>query len=245
MAPIWVKKHAEIVPAVFVMFLRLYEAPTPAKVPGEADDEAAGRARREADKAMEKDADEGLVKEIAERRRRLGERGIKLTVVLMASAAALGTSQSSHIIAGFVSKSGVSLTGKDSPSLDARLSYLSRASQLSSKASLFVLSPVPADQLPEFIQSLQDALYEPAMEYYSQHSKRVKRKRSRLPASGSTTPSALQGQGKSLPPQGWIVRYEWKAGWFAEIRGELEEARRYVPTVSLVWPVYSIRDGRR
>lgn len=36
--------------------------------------------------------DEALVKEIGDRRRRLGERGIKLTVVLMASAAALGKS---------------------------------------------------------------------------------------------------------------------------------------------------------
>lgn len=92
LAPIWVKKHAEMVPSVFVMFLRLYEAPSATGEHGAAADPAAAQARREAEKAMEKDADEGLVKEIAERRRRLGERGIKLTVVLMASAAALGAS---------------------------------------------------------------------------------------------------------------------------------------------------------
>jgi hypothetical protein len=134
-----------------------------------------------------------------------------------------------------------SLTGTDSPSLDARLSYLRRASQLSSKASLFVLSPVPADQLPEFVQSLQDALYEHAMEYYNQHAKRVKRKRSRLPSTGSSTPTPMSGQGKVLPPQGWIVRYEWKAGWFAEIRGEIEEARRCVYTSFTL--VQAIADG--
>jgi hypothetical protein len=87
-APIWVKKHVEIVPAVFVMFLRLYESP--AWGSSEQLDAAAAHARREEERAKEHEADEGLVREIGERRRRLGERGIKLTVVLMASAAALG-----------------------------------------------------------------------------------------------------------------------------------------------------------
>ena len=216
-APIWVKKHAEMVPAVFVMFLRLYEPP----IRSDEADAATVQARKEADRAMEKDADEGLVREITERRKRLGERGIKLTVVLMASAAALGTSSTELQTRTCEAHSCI-----DSPSLDARLSYLRRASQLSSKASLFVLSPVPADQLPEFVQSLQDALYDPAAEYYNQHAKRVKRKRSRLPSSSNA--SATAAPGKGLSPQGWIVRYEWKAGWFAEIRGEVEEARRFV-----------------
>lgn len=67
-----------MVPSVFVMFLRLYESP--------GSEEGETEARR----AKEQEMDDGLVKEIGERRRRLGERGIKLTVVLMASAAALG-----------------------------------------------------------------------------------------------------------------------------------------------------------
>lgn len=113
----------------------------------------------------------------------------------------------------------------DSPGLDPRLSYLRRASALSSKASLFVLTPVPAEELPEFVQSLQDALYESAIEYYSQHSKRVKRKRSRLPNTASV--SVQPGHaGKNLGPGGWAVRYEFKAAWFAEIRGDFDLARR-------------------
>lgn len=76
-APVWVRKHAEMVPAVFVLFLRLYEHPFP-------DDPEETRRQKELE------MDEGLVREIGDRRRRLGERGIKLTVVLMASAAALG-----------------------------------------------------------------------------------------------------------------------------------------------------------
>lgn len=77
-APVWVRKHTEMVPSVFVMFLRLYESP---------DTE---RETDETRRVKEQEMDDGLVKEIGERRRRLGERGIKLTVVLMASAAALG-----------------------------------------------------------------------------------------------------------------------------------------------------------
>ncbi|KAK6902899.1 hypothetical protein I203_108159 [Kwoniella mangroviensis CBS 8507] len=203
-APVWVRKHAELVPSVFVLFLRLYESkPIPS-----SDDPEVNAAKEAANKAMEKDQDDQLIREIGDRRRRLGERGIKLTVVLMASAATL-----------------------DSPALDPRLSYLRRASALSAKASLFVLTPVPADQLPDFVQSLQDALYDSAMEYYSNHAKRVRRKRSRVPVSQNIlSPSTAQGHGqgpRALGPQGWAVRYDWKAGWFAEVRGDFETARRH------------------
>lgn len=72
-APVWVRKHAELVPSVFVLFLKLWE-------PSTGHD----------DKEMEKQMDDDLVKEIAERKKRLADRGIKLTVVLMASRDMLG-----------------------------------------------------------------------------------------------------------------------------------------------------------
>lgn len=58
------------------------------------------------------------------------------------------------------------------------------------------------------------------MEYYSAHSKKVRKKRAKVPPTG---PGA--GPGKGLAKDGWIVRYEYKAGTFAEIRGELEVVR--------------------
>jgi hypothetical protein len=86
-APIWVHKHAERVPSVFLLFLRLYESPEEEVV----EDILGGNEAQEAQRrAKEREMDEALVKEIGDRRRRLGERGIKLTVVLMASADALG-----------------------------------------------------------------------------------------------------------------------------------------------------------
>ncbi|KIR26900.1 hypothetical protein I309_04279 [Cryptococcus deuterogattii LA55] len=202
-APVWVRKHAELIPSVFVLFLRLYELPTRHTSPDETAEE--NQAREAEEKRKEMEMDDLLVKEIGDRRRRLGERGIKLTVVLMASSQTL-----------------------DSPALDPRLSYLRRASALSSKASLFVLSPVPADQLSDFVSSLQDALYDSSMDYYNAHAKRVRRKRSRVPASMPVHAPTTTAQGhKVLGPQGWAVRYDWKMAWFAEVRGELDVARRH------------------
>ena len=177
--------------------------------------------REKSDRDKERAMDDALVKEIGERRRRLGERGIKLTVVLMASAATLGKPSLAPI-----SVSTTSAHTTDSPNLDPRLSYLRRASQLSARASLFVLTPVPAEELPDFVQSLQDALYDSAMEYYGSHAKRVRRKRARLPTGQFAVSHPSGEKNRPLGPQGWGVRYDWKAGWFAEIRGEFDAARR-------------------
>ena len=94
-APVWVRKHAELVPSVFVLFLRLFE--TPVDSTSDAAGAGAGPSGN-TNKVKEREMDEALVREIGERRRRLGERGIKLTVVLMASAATLGISWSPSAI---------------------------------------------------------------------------------------------------------------------------------------------------
>lgn len=127
----------------------------------------------------------------------------------------------------------------DSPGLDARLSSLRRAAGLGAKGSLFVLTPVPASELPDFVRSLQDALWDPAQEYYAAHGKRVRQKRGRVPSnigerggrarSGSSAAARARSGSfvRPLGQQGWIVRYDFKAGWFAEARGELDLARRH------------------
>lgn len=85
-APVWIRKHADLVPSVFVLFLRLFETPPRGPAESPLGDEVLASAEKE----REREADEALIKEIAERRQRLQDRGIKLTVVLMASAATLG-----------------------------------------------------------------------------------------------------------------------------------------------------------
>ena len=86
-APIWVRKHTTLVPSVFVLFLQLYEhtAISP-RSPLEMVD-----AERERERTNEeKTRDTELAAEVARRKKSTNERGIKLTVVLMASRRMLG-----------------------------------------------------------------------------------------------------------------------------------------------------------
>ena len=75
-APIWTRKHRELVPAVFVAFHCLAERPQ-----GELTPEAGAELRKQ---------DERLIELIAERKRGLTERGIKMTVVLLTTRQMLG-----------------------------------------------------------------------------------------------------------------------------------------------------------
>ncbi|KAH9072843.1 Gryzun, putative trafficking through golgi-domain-containing protein [Lactarius deliciosus] len=202
-APIWVRKHTSLVPSVFVLFIRLYESP-PHHMPASPLDPP--HPDREAEERR-KDAE--MSAEIALRKKSTSERGIKLTVVLMASRKML-----------------------DDPALDARLTFIRRQSGLDYRAALFVLSPVSPSELSEFVKSLQQALYEPAVEYYTSHSKRVRRKRNRHAQAASSyvpplPPLGMTAPARPLRPEGWTVRYEYKMACFAEFRGEYEVALKH------------------
>ncbi|KAG8904617.1 hypothetical protein FRB99_001414, partial [Tulasnella sp. 403] len=206
-APIWVRKHVELVPSVFVLFLRLAEFPAPASPLDGKDDSTKEEERR-------RDAE--LATEIAARKKITSDRGMKLTVVLLASRKML-----------------------DDPTLDSRLSFIRRQSGLDSRAALFVLSPVSHSELNDFVKSLQTALYDAAMEYYAAHSKRVRRKRNRhshanhasitsIPTAPGTSPGSTGMVGpRPLRSIGWQVRYDYKLALFAEFRMEEEVARKH------------------
>ncbi|PFH52170.1 hypothetical protein AMATHDRAFT_74451 [Amanita thiersii Skay4041] len=202
-APIWIRKHTNLVPSVLVLFLRMYETPlhnprSPLDVP----DTDRDREREQ----EERKRDSELAAEVALRKKSTNERGIKLTVVLIASRKML-----------------------DDLTLDSRLTFIRRQSGLDSRAALFVLSPVSPSELVEFVSSLQQALYEPAIDYYTAHSKRVRRKRNRhsqAPAPYSI-PTSSTNIARPLRPEGWTVRYEYKMGCFAEFRGENEVALKH------------------
>lgn len=86
-APIWIRKHTTLVPSVFVLFLRLYELPPHAsRSPLDAPDPDREREREQ----EERRRDTELSAEVAHRKKSTNERGIKLTVVLMASRRMLG-----------------------------------------------------------------------------------------------------------------------------------------------------------
>ncbi|TDL16121.1 hypothetical protein BD410DRAFT_647647 [Rickenella mellea] len=217
-APIWIRKHTTLVPSVFVLFLRLYESPvTEPRSPLDLPDGEKDKEREREERKRDTELSAG----VAERKKSTNERGIKLTVVLMASRRML-----------------------DDPSLDTRLTFIRRQSGLDSRAALFVLSPVSQSELHDFVRSLQQALFEPALEYYTSHSKRVRRKRNRhsqvsssapvimhpIPPSGSVggaQTAKVETIARPLRPEGWTVRYEYKMASFAEFRGEDEVALKH------------------
>lgn len=83
-APIWVRKHTSFVPSVFVLFIRLYESPPHHLPRSPLDPPHPDRESEERRKDTEMSA------EIALRKKSTSERGIKLTVVLLASRKLLG-----------------------------------------------------------------------------------------------------------------------------------------------------------
>jgi hypothetical protein len=179
MAPIWIRKHREMVPAVFVLVLRLGEHHSSTTAPLDSSNKGEGERHQDGD----------LVREILERKRSTLERGIKLAVVLLCSRRLL-----------------------DDPTLDSRLSLIRRQSGLDSRASLFVISPVPQSEVNNFVLSLRAELYPAALDYYREHGRRVRRKRARQVPKGG------------LSDKGWNVRYDYKMGLFSEMRGEMEVA---------------------
>lgn len=87
-APIWIRKHTTLVPSVFVMFMRIFELPhNVVRSPLEGTGGLEGEKER-AEEERRRDVE--LAKEIANRKRGTSERGVKLTVVLMASRRLLG-----------------------------------------------------------------------------------------------------------------------------------------------------------
>jgi len=89
-APIWIRKHTSLIPSVFVLFMRIYEHPPAAtRTPLDFPNPDQERERE----IEERRRDTELAADIAQRKKFTNERGIKLTVVLMASRKMLGERQ--------------------------------------------------------------------------------------------------------------------------------------------------------
>jgi len=92
-APVWVRRHREQVGAVWVAVHVLPTRAALAAGRGEvAADVTVGQSeeQEQAEAEQLREADEALIKSIAERKRAMSERGIKLTVVLLTEREMLG-----------------------------------------------------------------------------------------------------------------------------------------------------------
>ena len=73
------------------------------------------------------------------------------------------------------------------------------------------------------------------MDFYAARYRANRRKRAKLPANPQAVPypaTAPHGV-RPLGTQGWAARFDWKAGYWAEGRGDVDLARRSVGACGL------------
>ncbi|CAD7063066.1 unnamed protein product [Tilletia caries] len=200
-SPLWVRKHRDVIPSIFVLFQVLPQASNSSS---ETQDSSSAPGEKPSLEADTNESDVALIRYISNLRQILTARSIKLTVVLLTSRASLAQ-----------------------PTLEPRLSHLRRTSGLDSKGSLFVLTPVSEADLHDFIGSLQTALAEASTDYYREQGRRVRRKKGKYPPPSSAYGSPADTPVGTPPPvaplskEGWTLRSAYKLGTFAELSGDL------------------------
>ncbi|KAJ3393816.1 hypothetical protein HDU92_007453 [Lobulomyces angularis] len=154
---------------------------------------------------MERERDIILCSDINERRRAITDRGIKFAVVLILK---FNSELENHKI-------------------DERINTIRKNCQLDVR-SLFILNPVKdfnSSVFSEFILNIQKALYESAIIYYREISKRIKKKKAKVLQSGNFSRTT-----KSITIYGWNTRYEFKLGVLAEFRQEFDTSVKHYET---------------
>jgi hypothetical protein len=77
------------------------------------------------------------------------------------------------------------------------------------------------------IFSLYRALYEPAIQFYSNRLKKIRKKKSKLPSPSMVprpTPDLSSTEPQPLSVTGWMLRYDFKAAFFLEAKQEIDGA---------------------
>ncbi|KAI8996802.1 Gryzun, putative trafficking through golgi-domain-containing protein [Pilobolus umbonatus] len=205
MTSLWIKKHLYS-PSVIVGFYDLWDwnsepgnAPRPRKETGPL-------ASQILIDPIERENDTHLSVEINNRRKYFQERNVKFAAVI-------------------VSKQKYTAD----PSIEERLLSIRKQCGLDSKNSFFTVAPASTSELQEFVNSLYRALYEPALQFYSNRIKKLRKKKSRLPSPNNIYKAPLDFSSTSpqpLPVSGWIARYDFKISFFYECRQEIDLALR-------------------
>ncbi|CAG8556735.1 2174_t:CDS:10, partial [Cetraspora pellucida] len=213
--PAWVRKHREMLPSVVVGFYDLWHRSMGGSIK-EKDESMTSPELFGSIEPIEKEKDGILALEINEKRKSLYERGIRFAAVILLKA--------QH---------------SEDPLTEERLGYIRKASGLDARNCFFALPP--DRDITEFVTtinelvnmiSLQKGLYEHSLNYYREHGKRVKRKRTRLPSpatAGYIRPSSDYHSSAPAPLsiQGWMFRYDYKMATFAEFRQEIDASIHY------------------
>jgi hypothetical protein len=75
--------------------------------------------------------------------------------------------------------------------------------------------------LNNFVDSVEKSLFDYAVNFYRDRGKNVKRKRGKLMSQAKTAFTAT-----GLSPLGWLIRYDYKMGVFAELMQDAEFSSR-------------------
>ncbi|KAI9274175.1 Gryzun, putative trafficking through golgi-domain-containing protein [Sporodiniella umbellata] len=146
----------------------------------------------------ERENDANLTTEINSRRKYFQDKGIKFSAVVM-------------------------LKQKHADvSIEERLSSIKKQCGLDYKNSFFVVAPSSTDELQDFVKNLCRVLYEPAMLFYSNRIKKIRKKKSKV--SSPAVPKTDLSSVEPLSAAGWLCRYDIKAGYFQECKQEIESA---------------------
>lgn len=202
MNPVFIKKHRDMLPSVFVLVLRLFES-----------SETTSPLSDDSTKAQQKSADQSLVSEILKRKKETSERGIKLAVVLLVSRHTYDHKPDD------IDDRLILL--RRASGLDSRASLFVITTELPmSQIHTFV-----ASLKSDLFDSALDYYRE-----HGRRSRRKKGRvgtiniSSTRPLSSSTNTPAVAAP---LGPQGWTVRYDYKLAIFAEFRQELPIALKH------------------
>ncbi|KAF9132227.1 hypothetical protein BGW39_000547 [Mortierella sp. 14UC] len=210
--PLWIRRHREQIPSVFIAVVDLWDRES---IAGNSDISQRGFS----DKGplgvvdpMERDHDTTLAQDLLERRKASQERGVKFAAVVML--------QRSHM---------------EDPSIEDRLNFLRKSAGLDIKNSFYVLPPSNSQEISDFAVNLQRSQYEGSMNYYKEQVKRHKKKKSNLPSTtASVRPGqhsnsgvSQQAQQQTLSVQGWMFRYDFKMGMFSECKQDIDNAVKF------------------
>lgn len=91
------------------------------------------------------------------------------------------------------------------------------------KSSIVVLHTILTS--PCSPRRLYRALYDPALMYYNNKIKKIRKKRNKLPPPSASSRTHLDtNEPQPLSIQGWMIRYELKTAIFQEFRQDIEAA---------------------
>jgi len=111
------------------------------------------------------------------------------------------------------------------PDLDERLAAIRRAVKLDGKTFFYIPADFSPEELGSMAETILSALRPACLDFYRDMTKQVRRKKDR--GSTPSSPVPEEAQHLIIPKSGWTARYEYKLGFFAEMRSEMDAASRH------------------